>query len=841
MSLDLPALSFKAPVKGMNSRDDLKDLMPGEVVQLTNARPGNPPVPIRGSRHHKISDTVDYDYASHAIAITITDGTVYAVVWIKDGTDYKLLQINLTTWAVTELGTATGLTDPAFRFIRLWNYIYAIVDEDMTWEGGADTSRHKIIEIAMATGTASVREMCMDIAAEAASITTDTGDATHAAGFYNYSFTFIRLTEEDAFDSDGNAQLIETYSPGVNEAIEDTDNQATAGDATNTFSSTLSFYDPDLDEAITKAREQGATHIRIHRSRLLSTEALAQDATLYYHSDVPLPANLPERTVAGIELEASNLLLTVTGHGLAAGNLLIMDLSENTSLNGTVMAFTDDDANTLNMTNTDETNYEDYSSGGKVSKDYFSIDEVDLLTASLVRIKTSADHGWTTGETVFIAGVTGGDGNSVGEVYKYWEWVYGGVPLGYHWQITNKLSGSWIGVNGSSYVVTKIDNRTVELQSTDVDDYLKPFLTNEDHIPVYSTADMVPTTTGGYIASTLKTITGFSSPQNEVIVRTTTPHNAKTGDYGFIQDLDDGAEELDDYHGVIEVLDTTRFQFTGKSTAGIAAWVSGGIVALSSKKIVYVDATSDSTLAGEDGQAVMATYSVAPKAAFAEFSENRMWLFGLLDTERGRVYYSEIPGGAGSTPADAALEYPQKFVSMYHYNYYLDMSVKKGNNPTGIMRLGGDLYFYFEGEIHALFGSNPSLATPTLITDELGCAFPDTLIRGDSENLDGEFIFFLSNNGPAITKKGGETVLFTEWKIAELWPDVNRELFGDLKSQREHIIHHCAAEFWKNTLWLSYETNGGTKRLFAYYFNPRLRKEPQTAPHGAYEVIGASL
>lgn len=847
MGLDLPQLTFEAPVKGMNSRDDIKDLKPGECVQLTNARPGNPPVPIRGSRHHKIADTVDYVYASHAAAYKTTDGTWWAIVWIKDGTDYKLLKINLTTWVTESLGTATGLTDPAFRFIRVWNYIYSIVDDDMYWDGSDTATRHKIIELD--NENAVVREMSIDIAAQVAGIATDTGDTTHAAGFYNYAITFVRLTETDAFDSDGLPQLIETYSPGVVEGVENTSYRKTAGDASLTFSSTISLYDSSLDQDIGDARAQGITHVRIHRTRLQTTEALAQDATLFYLMDLPLPDNLPQRLVANIELQADNLTLTVTGHGYSPGNALLMDLSENTDLNGTVNAFTVDDANTLNITGTDTDSFDAYSSGGKVSIDYFSIASVDLLSASLVRIVTTADHGWSTNDTVFVAGVTGGSGGT-GQTYK--KWVYTSLPEGSNWWeypgfvprwvMVNFDSGSWIGVNGSSYTITKIDNRTVELQGTDVTDYLMPFLTESEKDPIYSIADKVPTMTGGYIASTLKNITGFSAPGNEVIVKTTTPHNMETGYYALIEDLA-GSTQLNNYSGVVEVLDTTRFQFTGKSTNGISAWTSGGTVSPSTKQTVYEDDTSDATLAGETAQMVMTTYSAAPKAAFSEYALNRMWLFGLYGLENGRAYYSETPGGAGATPTDAALQFPQKFASMYNYNYYIDMSVKKGNLPSGIIRLGGDLFFYFDGEIHSLFGSDPTLADVTLITDELGCAFPDTLVRGDSENLDGEFLFFLSNNGPAITKRGGETVLFTEWKCAELWPDVNRELFVDLKTTdaREHIIHHCSAEFWKNTLWVSYETSAGIKRNFAYYFNPRLRKEPQTAPHGAYEVIGASL
>jgi len=625
---ELPALNYEAPVFGMNSRDDLKDLKKGEVVQLTNARPGNPPEPIRGSRHHKISDTVDYKYASHAVSFTTPGGTSYGIVWVKDGTDYKLVKINLTTWVLTLLGTATGLTDPAFRFIRIWQYIYAIVDKDMTWDGSSQTSRHKIIEIGDDEDT--VREMCIGLAAGITNITNVTG-TTFGRGYLGYTFTFIRLTDDSAFDADGDPVHVTTFLPGVNEGIEATTNRKIIGSGCP-FGVDITIYDADLEATNDLARELGVTHIRIHRTRLQTSSALAAGATLFYCMDIPLVDALTEKDIYNIELD------------------------------------------------------------------------------------------------------------------------------------------------------------------------------------------------GSY-----------------VIVETTTPHNLVDDNYVLLEDLEDGATEIDGISALITVLSRKRFQMNDFGTSGISAHVSGGKIVPSTHILKISDTVSDASLAGEESQMIMTTYSAGPKAGFAEYALNRLWLFGLLDLEVGRAYYSESPGGAGGTPTDLALEYPQKFASMFHYNYYVDMSVKKGNRPTGIMRLGGDIYFFFEGEIHALFGSDPTYAKPTQITDELGCAFPDTLIRADSENLDGEFIFFLGNNGPAITKKGGETVLLTEWKIAELWPTKSRELFGDLKSNREHIIHHCAAEFWKNTIWLSYETNAGVKRLFAYYFNPRLRKEPQTAPHGAYEVVLASV
>ena len=851
MPSELPRLKDRAPIYGQNSRDDEKDLREGEVVKLVNAYPGNPPIPRKGCKHHRVINTDDYDYASHAISYVTTSGNKYAVVWVKDGTDYLLLKINLTTYLRTILGTATGLTDPAFRFIHIFDYLYTVCDEDMTWDSSVQSTRHKIIEIGDEEEGESdtVREMCINVAPEVESIEVISGD-TFYTGYMSYAFSFVRHTVSEAFDSDGVPQAVTSFYPGVSEGPENILKRKVGGVGTgpedpDTFGIRINLQSGDVTPNNVYANEQGATHIRIHRTRTQTSEALASAATHYFLIDVPIPLEFVPKTIEDIELENNNAKVNIFGHGLDSG-LALFGKWQGTETKWPV-GDTDLDAQikTLLKLNNDVLEIvgsegESYSflptDTGYLSQDYVVFSEIDLLTSSKVRVVTSTAHGWNTNDVVMITGVSGGDGQSlftpVADRKTYNKWFQRSTDG--KWIIVEDRCSSYTRLNNATYTITKIDDTTIELQDTDVDDFKYPFI-NTAGAPsiLYTEADKVPPMGGGYVASSLKAIDSMLTPTNKVVVVTEGKHGLLDGDSVILNDIV-GSTELNDNSYTILVLSEYRIELQ-VSTTGISAYISGGTLTPSLGGMIYEDTITDNTLAGETAQLLTTTYSPGPKAGFCEYAKTRMWLFGLISTEKGRAYYSEVPGGAGATPIDAAHTYPQKFLNMFHYDYFIDFSVKKGYLPTGIKRLSDDLFFFFEGEIYALFGSDPTLASPTLISEEIGCAFPDTLIIGELPKYGGQCLLYLSNLGPAITKQGGETFLFTDFKIAELWPDVNRELYDDLLDQREHIIHHCTAKYWDNTWWISYETNSGEKKVWSYYFNPEIKFEPKSA-HGPFEL-----
>jgi len=856
---ELPRIKDRAPIYGMNSRDDPKDLREGEVVSLVNAYPGNPPIPRKGCRHNRILDTDDYDFASHAIAYITTSGTKFAVMWVKSGTDYLLIKINLTTKLRTVLGTATGLTDPSFRFIHIFDYLYTVCDEEMYWRESQNLTRHKVIEIGDTDTEDVVREMCINVAASIADLTVITG-TTFGAGYLSYAFTFIRHTVDAAFDDDDEPITLTTFYPGVSEGLESLGNRKAVG-SVGAFGVNFPLFSSDeTPEDYMYALEQGATHIRIHRTRLLTTEALASAATHYFCMDIPIPFVLPTKLIQSITLNSNDVRATTSGaHGFATGNVFLgIDVDDTDDyayphdLIG-VNAATVESGTVIKINGSSDETYEifkakstytasDPAGTSYASQDYFSISSIDLLTATNVRITTTAPHGLITDEEILIADITGGNGQNlytpVAERKKYKTYYY--YTAGGNWILYEKYCSSYKGLNDHKYTVTRISDTIIELQDTASDEYDYPFESPAGAPTIYNKADMVPPMTGGYIAGTLKEISTFTTPENRIIVNTTTDHNLLDDYYVKLIDMESGAEELDDTSWQVEVIDDDSFYLVGSSTAGITPYVIGGSIVSSSKQLDVEDSVTDAALAGETAQLIMTPYSVGPLAGFCEYAKTRFWLFGLVSTEKGRAYYSEVPGGSGGTPIDAAHTYPQKFLNMFNYNYFIDFSVKKGYLPTGIKRLSDDLFFFFEGEIYALFGSDPTIASPTLISEDIGCAFPDTLIIGELPKYGGQCLLYLSNLGPAITKQGGETFLFTDYRIAELWPEENRELYGDIEDQREHIIHHCAAEYWDNTWWISYETYSGVKRIFGYYFNPELKFNPD-APHGPFEFDMAEV
>lgn len=833
----------RAPLYGMNNRDDPKAIKDGEVPVLANAEPGNPPVARRGCRHWKIADSEDYVYASHFVSFITTGGSIYLVGWIKDGTDYKLIKINYNTKVMSVLGTATDLASPAFRIVKVFDYIYSIIDENMHWKGSGFISRHKIIEL-FDTGPDVVREMCIDTIAALDSVSVITG-TNFGAGFVGYSITFVRHTANDAFDSNGNSQILDSFTPGVLESVENSSGRLVVG-ATTAFSTILNLLHSGTNTTYEQAKEFGATHLRIYRTRLKTTEEIATTSLKalegYFLVDLPIAAHLPSRPIADIILASNNYKMTISGHGLSAGNVLFFGF-DNIELDGQVWPITIDDVDTIQLTSSWEKIWDEYSgSGGYLSDTYLSISSIDLSYDKILVIFNNA-HSLSPSDPVYIDDITGGDGGG-GEDY-----IFASVWQGTSGKYVYRTAAAHIGLNGSNYTVDSVFSAYGVYLDVSPDDYLKQFIApTQDELdalyveypslyPVaytYSDADKTPTMADGYVGGDLQAVTAMSSPDNEVIVETVGVHNLTDDLYVKLDGLT-GATELEDYSGLIEIINTIRFKLVGKSTSGISAYISGGEIIPSTSPLAWTDTVSDATLAGELASMVTNGYSVGPKAGLVEYANGRMWLFSLLTEEKGRAYYSEILSGAGGTPLDEAVQYPQKFASLFRFNYYIDFSVQKGQVATGIKRMFNDIYFFFEGEVHALFTGDPVIAEPTLINSIIGCAFPDTLVTAEIPFYGGQCLIYISNLGPAITRQGGETFLFTDFKIGELWPKKNKELFNDLVDNRDTIINNCSGVFWKNTYFITYYTAAGIKKIFAYYFNPELLLDSK-APHGPYRI-----
>ena len=803
--MELPRLRDSAPIYGMNTRDDPKNLTDGECVELVNAYPGNPPIPRKGCRHHKVLNTENFDFASHAVPFVTATGGRYSVLWIKSGTDYKLIKINLDTRIMTVLGMATGLTNPAFHLIHVFDYIYSVVDEDMYWEGSTRLSRHKIIELSDKAGADIVREMCINVAASVSAVTKITG-TTFSDGYFSYAFTFIRHIAAEAFDSDGNPQEVTAYYPGVNEGIEDINNRKTVGGAgffgvkieTNTF-----------NENYVYATEQGATHIRIYRTRKQSDTSEATGATHFFLKDIPIPLILSQREIINIELLKEKATAFIRLHDFSDATALFFG-NDSEDLNNTVMNVIELTPDKIELTDSEGRTYS-VSEPGYATQSYEVIQSINLIQTN-VRVVFKAAHYFNNDETVRITGVVGGDGSATGEKYQTLSGMVQSDP--------------WLGVNTIEDDITVIDVVTIEFKNTLSAAYKKPFGS------LYTEAQKTPVMSGGYAVKDWKEVQFFTLPDNRAIIETTTD-GILEGYSITVKDVVGSTELNDNTYSIYEI--NGNYLTLDLDTYGITPYVSGGTILPASTPPETEDTITDAALSGETATLTITSYSEAPLAGLCEYAATRLYLFGLLTTEKGRAYYSEFPGGDGGTPLEAAHTFPQKFLSQYNYNYYMDFSVKKGFLPTGIKRLSNDLYFFFEGEIYALFGSDPTINVPSLISEDIGCAFPDTLIIGELPVYGGQCLLYLSNLGPAITMKGGETFLFTGFKVAELWPDKNRDLWDDLQNHRDHIITHCFSEYWDNTWWINYTTYAGVHKIWGHYFNPELKLN-QKAPQGAFEL-----
>jgi hypothetical protein len=377
-------------------------------------------------------------------------------------------------------------------------------------------------------------------------------------------------------------------------------------------------------------------------------------------------------------------------------------------------------------------------------------------------------------------------------------------------------------LNGQTKVVTVIDDNTVTLDGTLSHGY-----------SAY--------TSGGVAFQNSKNINALTVPDNRAVVEIE-DHGFETGSQVTVSEVV-GPISYNNQVFVIESTGDDTFKLNGTNGALVPAYVSGGVVVglASGGVFEFDDTVGDTLLATRAAKLSTKTYTYAPSAKFSAVLKSRMWLFG-IEGYRGRAFFSETPGGDLGTPTDLAIAFPQKYLSYFSYDNSIVCEGDTSQAESGIGPLGNDIYFLFEEKVYGLFGGDPQYSTPQLISPDIGCIFPHTLIKAniDMPPFDGQCLLFLSNKGPAYIKVGGEVGLFTDFTVRELWPDLSDELYGDLKDHKDYIVRNCTAGFWKDCWWIMYTNYAGVHKVFSYYFNPAARSD-QKAPRGAWVVEQASV
>jgi hypothetical protein len=230
--------------------------------------------------------------------------------------------------------------------------------------------------------------------------------------------------------------------------------------------------------------------------------------------------------------------------------------------------------------------------------------------------------------------------------------------------------------------------------------------------------------------------------------------------------------------------------------------------------LTFEDTTSNESLQGETNQ-LLTGYSVAPACSFIKHHLGRTFL---LD-DNGMCYYSEAVGGDGFYDSEIAQQNPQLWSSLFKpLSYFIDCDSEDGVRSSGIEAIENDIFFFKESKIFALFGGNPTATPKTIISETIGCVFPHTIRK--IENQGQHYIFFISNHGPAKISSGGRVELFSQFKVKELWPDIDRTIFGQVSSGNYPIKKECTTIFYKNTIWVFFRSSVGVKKIFGYFFDP---------------------
>jgi hypothetical protein len=153
---------------------------------------------------------------------------------------------------------------------------------------------------------------------------TGTNQFTETSDCFAYAFTYVRRNDADAWQYPGSGggiiipphcagepTRIDTPLPGMVESITDSDN-----DETIAITSADSKVTIDIGSDHATAIAQGATHLRVWRSRRFRSTTLAADATKFFVADLPLgvTATTFDDTTSDAALEGELTQLTMADY-----------------------------------------------------------------------------------------------------------------------------------------------------------------------------------------------------------------------------------------------------------------------------------------------------------------------------------------------------------------------------------------------------------------------------------------------------------------------------------------------------------------------------------------------
>lgn len=425
-----PIIEFP-PIFGMNTVDDLKTLAMGECTELVNARPGNPPEIRKGCDISIISGSDTYTIVPPAIVHTSNEGTEHVIFWVTDGTDYKLVKIKAETTrpTLTIIGTATGLVDPTFCFLKIHGALYSFCSEDSTlYEGSEAIPRHRVLYIGDEYSGCKAFNITEEVDTPTISdnlLGTTYYDNSLMHKYVTYAWSYIRRTDAEAFSASGSPIAVTTATPGAAEGP-----GSSASYVTKYIVEDESFViDTTSDEeSRSLAIAQGATHIRVWKSFAQSTQEDAEAATKYFVIDLPAVGPSLRAQITAIDLTSADVKVTTNAaHGLISGDVVsFCEVGGSVELNdfedSYVITKTSDTEFTLD--DTDDITITAYTSGGFVGK---SMDIEDVIGPAGVARTSIVDgvvqssftpesgpvivkitgHGLQTGDTVRISGKFG--------------------------------------------------------------------------------------------------------------------------------------------------------------------------------------------------------------------------------------------------------------------------------------------------------------------------------------------------------------------------------------------------------------------------------------------------
>jgi hypothetical protein len=208
---------------------------------------------------------------------------------------------------------------------------------------------------------------------------------------------------------------------------------------------------------------------------------------------------------------------------------------------------------------------------------------------------------------------------------------------------------------------------------------------------------------------------------------------------------------------------------------------------------IYLSAITDLVMSGETNVLNVTGYDTPPMGRYFDF-DVRSWIGG-NPSNPGYWFFSETPSN---------VQFPQKYASMFRTGsgYWMACDPDDGQKDSGTILYKGDRYFFKERKIFVLHGADVN-NVPQLISDPIGCAFPQTITRLYIPQFGGECIGFLSEYGPAVLLPGGTVQLMTEFSIAALYPREN----GIIKKSNGlptswYTRNKVTAAFWDSTWWV---------------------------------------